>query len=168
MDFQTTPSKVKSFDPEFNPWFWNPNRLGIKLADKDFRARLKNEMGQELDITWNPIQSRWQVWMRSANLNHPICQGWKLLFIHQTGDGSFLPLNELIFARLYSCSAEAQGGAKRYFDRMVNEMERDKERQDRKHAQDTIDAAMPSFDHSKIQVSGFGKSNGSKFSTYLS
>lgn len=165
MDFKVKPQK-QVLGPEHNPWFWNPNLIEIEFAPKPFRALLKREMGEELDITWNPIQSRWQVWTRSQTINHKLCHGWRLLFIHNAADGTFLPLDELIFARLYSCSAEHQGGAKQYFDRMVREMDRAKEKREKQRLADTIDSAMPSFDHSKIQVSGFGKSNGSKFSTY--
>lgn len=164
--FQVPVSKPSKLDREFNPWYWNPNLIGIEYAPTRFRARLKHEMGEELDCTWNPIQSRWQVWMRSKLVNHPVCHGWKLLFIHQSAEGDFLPLDELVFARLYSCSAEKQGSGKQYFDRMVREMDRVKSRKAKQHRQDTIDAAMPSFDHSKIQVSGYGKSNGSKFADY--
>jgi hypothetical protein len=45
-------------------------------------------------------------------------------------------------------------------------MDREKELADKRYQQDLIDSAMPSWEHSQIQVSGFGKSNGSKFSTY--
>lgn len=163
--FRQPINKPKAVSPEMNPWFWNPGRFGVQFADDSFRKRLKEEMGNELDITWNPINQRWQVWSQSGQINHKICQGWKLLFIHNGPNAEYLPLDERVFARLYHASVMAHGSGKAYFERIVREMERDKERKDKQYTQDTIDIAMPSFEHSQIKV-GYGPSNGSKFSTY--
>jgi hypothetical protein len=94
-----------------------------------------------------------------------VCQGWKLLFVHNGPNGEYLPLDERVFARLYSASAAAHGSGKAYFQRIVDEMERDKARTDKQNLQDSIDIAMESFDHSRIKV-GYGPSSGSKFSKY--
>lgn len=166
--FRQAVSKPKKIGPEVNPWFWNPNNPTVVFGPDDFRKRLKREMGSELEVTWTPIQERWLVWARTPRIQNPICQGWRLLFIHQGPSGEHLQLDERVFARLYHASAMKHGSAKQYFDRLVAEMERDKAKRAEKYRQDTIDAAMPSFDHAQIQVSGFGKSSGSKFSTYHS
>jgi hypothetical protein len=125
-------------------------------------------MGEELEVTWNPINQRWQVWSRAPHINQPVCQGWRLLFIHNGPQGEYLPLDARVHARLWASSAMAHGNGKNYFDRIVSEMERDKAKREAKSVQDTIDLAMPSFEHAQIKVSGFGKSSGSKFSTYHS
>jgi len=127
---------------------------------------LKREMGSELEITWNPINQRWQVWSRSYHINHPVCHGWRLLFIHNGPSGEYLPLDERVYARLYASSAQIHGSGKAYFDRIVSEMEREKSKREAQNHQDLMDAAMPSFEHSQIQVSGCGKSSGSKFANY--
>jgi hypothetical protein len=163
--FRQAISKPKALGPEHNQWFWNPNRFGIQLAPDHFMKML-HELGPELSATWNPIIERWQIWCKAPQINHKICQGWKLLFIVRGVAGEYLPLDERTLARLYSASVLSSGSAKQYFDRMVSEMERDKERREKQYQADLIDGAMPSFDHAKIQVSGFGKSSGSKFSTY--
>ena len=164
--FRQPVRKSVKLPPEANIWFWNPNRVGIILAPDWFRRKLKETLEGDLEITWNPINERWQVWERAGNIQHPVCHGWRLLFVHNGPAGEHLPLDERVFARLWSCSAEKNGGGRKYFDRIVAEMDRDKERFDKQWSQDTIDAAMPSFEHSKIQVSGFGHSNGSKFADY--
>lgn len=164
--FKQQIAKPKRLGPEFNPWYWHPFRPDAQLAPDSFMKRFKAEMGQELEITWNPINQRWQVWSRAPRMQNPICQGWRLLFIHNGPSGEYLPLDERIYARLYSCSVQAHGSAKAYFDRICNEMERDRERQTQKDLADQIDMSMPYFEHSQIKVSGFGKSSGSKFSTY--
>ena len=165
--FRQPISKPKAVPPEFNPWYWNPSRFGVKFASEDFRKRLKAEMGDELDVTWNPINERWQVWERSGKVVHKICQGWRLLFIHNGPDGDYCPLDERLFARLYHASAQVHGSGKQYFERIIREMERDKERREKQHTQDTIDLAMPSFEHSKIQIGYGNRNNGSKFADYL-
>lgn len=164
--FRQPISKPKPLDPETNPWWWNPNRAGVREAPAWFLKRLRSEMGEELSITWTPLQQRWLVWAKTPRFQNPICTGWRLLFIHQGPSGEYLPLDERIHARLYHASADKHGNGKRYFQRLVEEMERDRAKRAAKDHQDLIDSAMPSFDHAQIQVSGFGKSSGSKFSTY--
>lgn len=166
--FRQKVAKPQSLGPEHNPWFWNPSKVDARFAPDDFRKRLKSEMGSELEVTWNPINERWQIWAKTPRIQHPICSGWRLLFIHNAADGSYLPLDERVYARLYHASIMKHGSARQYFDRLVSEMDRDRDKRAKQHHDDTIDAAMGSFEHSKIQISMFGKSNGSKFSTYLS
>lgn len=163
--FQVPLAKPKMLGPEHNQWYWHPNRAGVKLGPDDFRKKL-HALGEELEVTWNPIAERWQIWSKAPKIQHPICQGWKLLFQVHDGTGQYAPLDERVLARLFQASVFAHRDAKQYFERVVSEMERDKERVDKQYKADLIDEAMPSFEHSQIKVSGFGKSNGSKFSKY--
>jgi hypothetical protein len=157
--------KPEKLGPEYNPWFWNPNRGSFKSAPLSFQERL-SQIDTNLAVVWNPIMERWQVWDRCPRIEHPLCQGWRLLFIHKDVDGSYLPLDERVFARLWACSADMNGSGLQYFDRVASEMARDKEKAEAKSKQDSVDHAMESFDHSQIKVHMFGPSNGSKFSTY--
>lgn len=163
--FKQAISKPKAYGREEIPAYWNPNRVGAYQAPSWFMEKLK-EVGEELECCWNPVSERWQIFSKAPNLRHPICSGWRLLFIVQDADHNFQPLDERIFARLYAASAMKHGSARKYFDHVIAEMERDKERREQKHYQDTIDLAMPSWEHSQISVAMRGKSNGSKFSTY--
>lgn len=160
-------SKPAPLGPEHNPWFWNPGRQSIKLAPESFREKIK-AISDQLEVTWNPIIERWQVWDRSYRIDHPLCQTWRLLFIHKDVDGSYLPLDERLFARLYVASADVNGNAVKYFNRVVEEMERDKAKREASELQDSIDRAMDVYDHSQIKVAMHGESSGSKFSTYHS
>lgn len=155
---------VKVLPRENITWFWNPGRIGVKRAPEWFDKKLK-ELGDELEITWSPVHERWLVWMRKPSFNHPVCQGWLLLFIVQEPDGSYRPLDERIMARLYESSARKWGSGKAYFDNVTRVMEREEETRRRDSLQDTIDRSMDVFDHSQIRV-GYGPSNGSKFSKY--
>lgn len=163
--FRQAISKPEKLGPEHHPWFWHPSRVDSQLGPSEFRKKLK-ELGEELEVTWNPIKERWCIWMKAPQIQHKICWGWKLLFIAHDGQGGYVPLDERIIARLYHASVLSSGSAKEYFNRVVSEMQRDKELREKKLHNDLIDSSMPSFDHSKIQVSGFGPSNGSKFATY--
>lgn len=82
--------------------------------------------------------------------------------------GDYLPLDERVLARLYSASAAQWGNGKRYFEAVTAQLEREKAAREKQAHNDLIDAAMPSWEHSQIKVSGFGKSSGSKFATYHS
>jgi hypothetical protein len=167
-DFAVQPTKGSTRSIEHIPAFWNPNRQSIRFADDSFMTKVKefDEGKDDLRITWNPINERWQVFYRNVKLVHPICSGWTLLFIHSDHNGGFLPLDERVFARLWSCSARKNGPGKAYFERIEHEMERDKEKFDKQWSADTMDAALPSYDHAQIQISMRGKSNGSKFADF--
>lgn len=167
-DFRIAPQKGKARPIEEIPQFWNPNRGSIRMAPSWFMQRVNEVDGHRGDIavTWNSYTERWQVFYRSPRVQHPICSGWTLLFIQQGPSGEYWPLDERLLARLESCSAKANGSGLKYFDRIVAEMKRDEEKFDKQWRTDTIDAAMPSYDHAQIQVAMRGKSNGSKFSTY--
>jgi len=153
-------------EPAVNVWFWNPQRYGIDHGPEWFTKRLHN-IDPELEVTWSPMHERWLVWAKSPKLVHPVCQGWRLLFVHHDRDHNYLPLSELVFARIFEASVFAQGSAKAYFDRIIDEQERDDVRKETRLSTEAIDRAMPQFDYSKIKVSGYGPSNGSKFSTFF-
>ena len=161
--FRQPIAKPKKLGPETNPWYWNPGRFGVKLAPPDFRTTL-HDFDPDLEVTWNPVDEKWQVWMKAPSFQHPVCQGWKLLFVVKYADGSYMPLDNRTFARLYEASAAKWGNGRQYFNQVVAQMDRDKERREKQRVQDQIDMAMPFFDHS--QIKNIGK--GSKFSTYHS
>lgn len=159
------PTRGPLLGPEHNPWYWNPARGSVKTAPDSFKDRLA-ALDENLAVTWNPITEHWQVWDRCGRINHPLCVGWRLLFIHKDIDGGYLPLDERLFARLFAASADVHGSAVNYFNRVVSEMERDKAKAEAQALDDTIQHAMESFNHSQISVSMAGKSSGSKFSDY--
>lgn len=161
-DFALPIAKGEKVGPEVNPWWWNPSRFAANRAPEEFMGRLKAQMGDELEITWNPIIERWQIWSRFPKMNHPLCQGWRLLFIHNDRFGNYMPLDERVYARLWSASADQHGSGKAYFERIKREYERDEELKNKRLTQEAIDQAMPYFEHSQIKNIGLG----SKFSTY--
>src|SRR4051812_3115894 len=124
-------AKPKSIGPEYNPWYWHPFRAGVKTCPERIQTEL-DRIAPGLAITWNPIRERWMVWESAPRIQHPICQGWKLLFIHQDENGDYLPLDERVYARLYGCSVMANGSAKAYLARVIDEMEHDREAAARK------------------------------------
>jgi hypothetical protein len=155
--------RVKKVGPEHNPFYWNPNRVGATEAPAWFRAKLKEvDPDALIDVRWNPVAERWGVFYRSWRVNHPICQGWVLLFQVKPRE-----LDERVLARLYMASAQRWGDGRRYFDAIQREIEREQERKEKFLNQDAVDRAMPFWEHSRIRV-GYGKSSGSKFSDYHS
>lgn len=150
--------------PETNLWFHSPSRYGVMFAPESFSRALR-EISEDLRVTWNFHAQRWMCWARSARIQNQYSQGWNLLFVHNGPDGGYLPLDERLLARIHTCDTQNTGGALRHFDRVMAEMERDKEKAKAKTSGENMDIAMESFDHAQIKV-GYGKSNGSKFSTY--
>ena len=90
------------------------------------------------------------------------------MMIVQYPDGSYMPLDERTLAAVFNASARKWGSGRAYFDQVESAVRREQAAKERRQRQDAIDIAMPSFEHSQIKVSGFGKSSGSKFSTYHS
>lgn len=152
--------------PESHVLFWNPRNEAAEPAPAWFAARLR-AFDPDLRLMRNRYTGKWQMWVRDGKIQHPLCQGWKLLFVHHDSQGRRLELDNRIFARLYTISAETWGSGKAYFARIEQEYHRAKAKQEAQWRQDTIDAALPSFDYSQIKVSGCGPSNGSKFATYF-
>lgn len=154
--------------PEHNLWFHSPSRYGADLGPESFRAKL-HEIDENLEVVWNFEQQRWGLWVKNARFYNEYTQGWQLLFVHRRPNGGFAPLDETVFARIHTIDMRrGPGGAGKYFDRIMSEVQRDKDKAKAQTTSENVDIAMGSFDHAKIQVSGFGKSNGSKFSTYHS
>lgn len=156
-------SKPRKLPDDTHPWFFHPNRVGVRFAPSWFKRKL-DELGDEFEVTWNPLKERWLVWIRAPYIQTKIVQGWKLLFVHEDIDKAYMPLDERLLARMYNASVMKHGSARNYVDRVIAEVERDRERQYRQDQQDQIDMAMPYFEHS--QIKNIGKGN--KFSTYHS
>lgn len=165
-DFRVATQKPREASIETLPVFWSPRLAGVRGPEEAFRAKL-SAFDSTLAVTWNPHLERWQLWVKDPRVTYPLCAGWRLLFIHNGPSGEHLPLDERLFARIYSCSAAHLGGisGKQYFNRIVSEMERDKARSDAEFAQESRDRAGEVWDHAQIKV-GYGPSSGSKFSTY--
>ena len=154
-------------DPETHPLYWNPNRIGAIQAPSWFMAQVES-ISPDLDVRLNPVTSKWEVWVRSPRFVHPFCQGWRLLFIHHDTQGQVMPLDERLLGRLHLIDTK-NSSAKAYFDRVTSEIAREKARRERQMDQDTMDLALErGWDHSRIQVSMRGQSDGSKFSKYHS
>ena len=152
--------------PEALHWFWSPSRVDAIFAPEWFLSQLR-ALDPDLTVTWDRFNERWLVWMRSPRFHAKQSQGWMLLFPVQYEDQSYMPLDERIFARLYSASAQKWGRGKDYFLAIEREMERDKEKAKRDRDGDVQYAAGEYYDHMKIQVSGCGPSNGSKFADHF-
>ena len=164
--FKTEVKKGQVLGPEFMPHYWNPNRIGARKAPAWFMEKVDRDFA-DIEIVWNPINQRWQVFSKAPKMQHPLVSGWRLLFVHNGANGEHLPLDERLLARLESIDMHKQGGVGKYFDRILQEMQREKEAKKKQYDQDTMDLMIErGWDHSRIQVSMRGKSNGSKFSDY--
>lgn len=153
-------SRPSAKGDETSPWFWNPGRIGVKLGPEWFREKL-HEVDPDLEVTWNREDERWIIWFRKPTIQHRLCQGWLLLFIVQTPDGEYVPLDERTLAKVYEVSARKHGNAKQYFDAIVREQERDKEARERADNDDTWQRAGEYYDFTLPKV-GYGPISPSK------
>lgn len=148
---------------ESNPRFWNPSRAGVRFAPDEIRNQL-HAIDEDLDITWDNYNERWVVWHRNPNLKSALNRGWSLLFILRYADQSYMPLDQRVFARIYEISANRWGNAKKYFDAVEREWERDREKATADRNEDVKHSAGDYYDYMQIKNIG----SGSKFATHWS
>ena len=172
-DFRVAPARPKKLAPETHNHFWHPNRVGVRMAPDSFMKQIKDlNIEPEIAITWNPIRERWQVWQKSPRVNHPVVQGWKLLFwVCDWDTGAYWPLDERVMWKLWDRAAmnpANRGSLWGYWQRIEAEMERDEEKKNSDRDFNRKAETDPYYDYSQIKVSGCGKSRGDKFATYMS
>ena len=160
-------ARPKAGDPATSWNFFHPNRVDARFAPADFRARV-HAIDQNLDVVWHPIHERWCVWVRNPHITHWMCAGWQMLFPIKYGDGSFMPLDDRVFAMIYDRSPRKWGNAKVYFDRILDEIRREKKAKQQAHSDIVGQHARDRWDFAQIKVAMRGKSNGSKFQKHHS
>jgi len=146
-------------------YYWHPNRFGVQHAPLDFRQRL-HALHPDLDATWHPVKERWLVWYKRPRIQYHLCPGWMLLFVVETSDGEYVPLDERVFAVAYEQRGRKWGSGKAYWARCEEEAQRDKASMTRQRDQHVSDVGSDQWDHTKIQISMCGQSNGSKFTNH--
>lgn len=162
--FSVPVAKNQPMGPETHGWYFHPNRPDIRLAPREYVKRLNEAIpDSEIEITWNPIRERWVVWQRAPRIQHPICQGWKLLFIVEY-EGEYVPLDERVLAVLYERSGKKWGNLLYYWDAIEREKERDREKSEKFRYDDVSHAAGEYYDYMKIKNIG----TGSKFVNHFS
>ena len=142
--------------------YWHPNRFGVRFAPEPFRSDLK-AVHPDLDVTWHPVKERWLVWYKRERVQHHLCPGWLLLCVVEDSDNNYVPLDARTFAAVYEQSGFKWGSGKAYWARVEQEAQREKTAADADREQHLVDVGTDRWDHTKIQVSMRGPSNGSKF-----
>jgi hypothetical protein len=153
--------KPASIGPESNPWFWNPGLFGVKLAPEDFRSKV-HAISPDLEVTWNPETSRWQVFCKAPHVTHPISRGWRLLFIVQDEKREFVPLDERTLCKIWAIDGAKVGSSKQYFDAIEREIRHERELLDKRVAQEDLDGAGEYFDYAYKPKVGYGAISQSK------
>ena len=138
--------------------FWHPGRFGVQYAPAPFRAELQ-ALHPELDITWHPTRERWLVWYKRPRIK----LGWLLLLVVEDSAQRYVPLDARLFAAIYEQSGCKWGNGKQYWARVESEAQRERDMQRAERTQEIEDIGSDRWDHTKIQISMCGHSNGSKF-----
>jgi hypothetical protein len=153
-------AKPRPVGPEGSNWFWNPGLHGIKLAPESFREKL-HEIDPDLEAAWNPVDERWAVFFRSHRVTHPICRGWRLLFVVQDENRAYVPLDERALAKCWDVSGRKWGSSRQYFDAIQREKLRDRELIDKALADEDWHMAGEYHDFTRPKV-GYGPISESK------
>lgn len=153
--------------------YWHPEREGVEMAPADFQAKLHAISGI-LQVCRPPARAplvyerAWLVWMKQPRVTHRLCPGWWLLFDWRQhfDDGrkpkAIATLDDRLLANLYMMQPRRWGGAVKYFDHCVEEMQRDKARKDKANTDHSHDV-QDDF-HKSMTISTAG--SGSKFARH--
>lgn len=144
-----TPDRSQSWS------FFHPNRPDVRYGPAWFRSQL-HAIDPNLDVTWHPIHERWLVWARNPQVTHQTSPGWMLLFPVQSTTGRYLPLDERTIAKVYDRSPKKWGNAKAYFDRIEQEILRDRRKAEEARKTDVAAAAGEFWDYAAIKNIGTG------------
>lgn len=155
----TTPDRAQSWS------FFHPGRCDVRFGPDWFRDQLR-AIDPNLDVTWHPVHERWCVWVRNPRITHPMCPGWQLLFPVQYPSGRYLPLDERTIAKVYDRSPRKWGNARIYFDRIEDEILRDRLKVETARKEEVAQSARDHWDFAQIKISMAGPSSGSKFATH--
>lgn len=153
-------SRPKALPPEEHTWYWHPDRFGVKKADDAFSAKLDN-LGHGLAVTWHPLKERWLVWVRDGKIQHPICHGWKLIFVWEI-DGQYAPLDERLLAKIFDRSGRKWGNLYEYWLKVEQAIEHEREMKEKAREADVRHSAGEYYDYTLIKNIG----SGSKFANH--
>lgn len=171
--FNVAPAQAKALPMEALDQYWYPERPGVELPPAEFQARLA-EISPLLQACLPPanaplaLERAWLVWMKQPRVTHRLCPGWWLLFDwrHHFNDGrkpkAIETLDNRVLANLYMMMPRRFGGAVKYFDHCVAEMQREKQYKEQKNTEDSHDRQNDFHASTKISTAG----SGSKFARH--
>ncbi len=157
-----TPQKLSPLDIGGVPHYWHPERPGVEHAPAAFAKQLA-AVHRDLCIvkppTGAPLPPQfhcWTLWVRQPRITQRLCPGWQLL-LPWSYYGRPLPLDERLFAAIAHFDRRHLGeNAVQYFDRIIRERDRGRERAADSNRKDTVAEAREFFDFTKIKNIGRG------------
>jgi hypothetical protein len=116
-------AKTEKKGPEVLPWWWHPDNPQAGRAPQAVVDRLR-AINPDLGITFSKVHERFIVWHRKPENRNPICPGWGLLFLWETGDThEFLhPEDPRLIAQLFLIDRNRYGRAEDYFNQVMGEI----------------------------------------------
>lgn len=171
--FGVAPQAPKPLPPEALDHYWYPERPGVVLAPAEFLAKL-HTISELLMVCRPPeqaplvLENAWLVWMKQPRVTHRLSPGWFMLFdwrIHYN-DGrkpkATNVLDERIFAALFASQPHRWGGALKYFEHCVSQIEQDKAKREKANTDHSHDVQNDFHGSMKISTAG----SGSKFARH--
>lgn len=160
--------KEGNLPPEGLDQFWHPDRDGVERPPEAFQRAL-TEISGKLAVCRPPSRApltkprAWLVWYRKASVKHHLCPGWALMFDWRDRNDQPLPLDQRVFANIWMRSVSARGADGRelgssikYFEKIVQDMERQRKAKEVRHKVDRRDHQSAMQDFYKIKNIGRG------------
>lgn len=166
-DIRTPLRSPTPLDPGALDHYWHPDREGVERCPADFQRELAL-VHHDLAIVRPPAGAplphprKWLVWYRKTSITHRLCPGWLLLFIWPPEPYEPIPLDNRVLANLYMVDARRFGNGAQYFDRIVAQMESEKEHQQAQEKAFRDDRIKDYWESTKIKNIG----HGSKFALH--
>lgn len=161
-EIRVAPQQLKALDAGGVPHYWHPEREGVEPCPADFAAKLAAihpDLRMVRPPTRAPLPTQfqcWTLWTRKREITHRLCPGWQLL-LPWSFYGKALPLDERVFAAIAHFDSRKLGeNAVQYFDRLIRERDRDREKADVSHRADVVSDATDFAQFTKIKNIGRG------------
>ncbi len=154
-------AKAAKVDQAVLPHFWHPDRPQFTKPPVAFLNKLE-AIHPAFAVAWNPERHRWVLWAKNTRITYKLCPGWQLVLVWESAEGNYRPLDERLLALAADRCARHVGDGKRYIERVIGEMERDKRKAEEQIADERNQWCRDRVEYWKPKNVG----SGSKFSTY--
>lgn len=145
--------------PEILPWYWNPDRDGVKQPPAAVVRQLR-ELDPDLRAVFSPVHERYLIWLKSDRIQNALCKGWLLLFIWEDPTTKeYLELGDpptLLFHNLYLIAAHRFPNAKGYYDTIQKSIEAKKAEREKDYQNGRRDMQRDYYSSYKISTAAPG------------
>lgn len=145
------------------PFFWwTPGRCNpppeLRGEYRRFKSMVEGAgLEEHVDAAWDPEEELWAVWARNPAVTVDYCRGWWRLFFVKS-DGAYYPLDSpVVMATIFERDFNSRNMTSlEYYDRVAEEVRRERESVDRAVRRDDEALAGEYYDYMQIKNIGRG------------